>query len=114
MICILSGGNIKKSTPSQMSADLAIPTGTHISSRIIPLPLNQVGLYERKPVRCIPLQLRYRRELLQWCKEHIGWSHQQWSRVVFSDISRFTIINDFGRQLLRKERGACFVQHYVR
>ena len=91
---------------------LLLPTGTHISARTISLPINQVGLHERKPVQCISLQPRYRRERLHWCKERIGWSHQQWSRVMFSDESRFTVTSDSGRQLLRKEGRTGFRQHY--
>ena len=102
----------RNATPSQIPADLAIATGTHISARTISLPINQVGLHERKPVQCISLQPRYRRERLHWCKERIGWSHQQWSRVMFSDESRFTVTSDSGRQLLRKEGRTGFRQHY--
>ncbi|GFV29507.1 hypothetical protein TNCV_2728881 [Trichonephila clavipes] len=64
-------------TPGQIAANLA--TDTHISARAISLRLNQVGLYARKLVRCIPLQLRFHRERLRWCKEHVGWDHQNWS-----------------------------------
>ena len=55
-------------------------------------PSNHVCLYARNPVRCIPLQPLCRRERIRWCKEHIGWGHQQWYIVIFSDESRFTMI----------------------
>ena len=61
-----------------------------------------------------PLQLRYRPERLCWCKEHFGLGNQPWSRVMFSDESRFTVTIDSGYQLLRRERGTCFTQYYVR
>ncbi|GFU57625.1 HTH_Tnp_Tc3_2 domain-containing protein [Trichonephila clavipes] len=42
-------------TPCQKAANLATTTGTHVSTRIASRQLNQVDLYTRKPVRCIPL-----------------------------------------------------------
>ncbi|XP_055927987.1 uncharacterized protein LOC129959189 [Argiope bruennichi] len=59
-------------TSGQIAANLATATGTHFSARTISWRLNLVGLYARKPVRCIPLQPRHRRERLRWCKEHVG------------------------------------------
>lgn len=103
----------RNATPSQIAADLAAATGTHVSARTISRRLNAVGLYARKPVRCITLQPRHRRERLRWCKEHIGWSHQQWSRVMFSDESRFTVMSDSGHQLVWRERGTRYAQQYV-
>ena len=104
----------RNATPSQTSADLAMPTGTHIFARTISHPLKQVGLYAQKPVRCIPFQSHYYREILLCSKKHIGWVHQQCSRVMFSDESDFAVISNSGHQFLRKEREACFTQHYVR
>ena len=95
---------------SQIPADLAIATGAHISDRTISCPLNQVGLNTQKPAWCILIQLHYWREGLCWCKEHIGWGHQQWSRVMFSE-SRFTVKSDSGLQLLWKEKGTHVKQH---
>ncbi|XP_055932859.1 uncharacterized protein LOC129962883 [Argiope bruennichi] len=67
-------------TPDQIAATA---TGKHVSARTISRRLNQVGLYAWKPVHCIPLQSSHRRERLRWCKEHVGWDIQNWSRVMF-------------------------------
>ena len=40
--------------PSQIPADLASATDTHISVKTISRLLNQVGSHARKPVRCTP------------------------------------------------------------
>ncbi|GFU58133.1 uncharacterized protein TNCV_696471 [Trichonephila clavipes] len=56
----------------------------------------------KPPVRYIPLQLRHRRERLRWCKDHVGWDHQNWSRVMFGE-SRFRATSDSGHQLLWRE-----------
>ncbi|GFV37236.1 hypothetical protein TNCV_2278101 [Trichonephila clavipes] len=49
-----------------MAANLETATGTHAAARTISRRLNQVGLYARKPVRCIPVQPHHRQERLRW------------------------------------------------
>ena len=43
----------------------------------------------RKP-RITPTQ---RRDRLQWCYEHLNWSMEEWSNVIFSDESNYEILN---------------------
>ncbi|KFM63573.1 Transposable element Tcb1 transposase, partial [Stegodyphus mimosarum] len=33
----------------------------------------------------------------QWCKDHKGWSSQQWQQVIWSDESSFTLFQMTGR-----------------
>ncbi|GFV09550.1 HTH_Tnp_Tc3_2 domain-containing protein [Trichonephila clavipes] len=83
------------------------------SARSTSRRLNEVRLYARKPVRCIPLQPRHRRERLRWCKEHAGWDHQNCSLVMFSDESHFRVTSDSGHQLRQRERGTRYAQKFV-
>ncbi|GFT54001.1 hypothetical protein TNCV_153621 [Trichonephila clavipes] len=53
-------------------------------------------------------------ERLRWCKEHVGWDRQNWSRVMFSYESRFSVTSGTGHQLLSRERVARHVQKFVR
>ena len=69
ILVVVEGSSHMKRYVSQVAerripADLAIATDTHISTRTISRPLNQVGLYVQKPVGSTPLQLRYRPERL--------------------------------------------------
>ncbi|GFW42720.1 transposable element Tcb1 transposase [Trichonephila clavipes] len=75
----------RKFTPDQIPVNLATATGTHVSARTISQRINHVGLYARKPIRCIPLQPRYCRQRLHWCNVHIRWDPPNWSGVLFSD-----------------------------
>ena len=54
----------RKATSSQILADIAISTVTHISARIISRLLNQIDSYERKTVQHISFQALYRLESL--------------------------------------------------
>ncbi|KAF8790128.1 hypothetical protein HNY73_005197 [Argiope bruennichi] len=49
----------------------------------------------------------------RWCKENVGWDIQNWSRVMFSDESRFSVTSDSGHQLLWRERGTRYAQQFV-
>ncbi|GFX05799.1 hypothetical protein TNCV_5089891 [Trichonephila clavipes] len=52
------------------------------------------------------------RERLRWCKEHVGWDDQNWSRLMFSDESRFST-SDSSHQLLWRDHGARYAQKFV-
>ncbi|GFT81531.1 HTH_Tnp_Tc3_2 domain-containing protein [Trichonephila clavipes] len=43
------------------------------------------GLYARRPVVCVPLNGRQRRNRLCWAREHVSWTQQQWASVLFTD-----------------------------
>ncbi|GFX48952.1 HTH_Tnp_Tc3_2 domain-containing protein [Trichonephila clavipes] len=53
--------------------------------------LGHIGLYARRPVRCAPLTATHCRLRLTWSREHALWTPQQWSCVMFSDESRFSL-----------------------
>uniref|UniRef100_A0A3B4Z9U4 Transposase Tc1-like domain-containing protein n=1 Tax=Stegastes partitus TaxID=144197 RepID=A0A3B4Z9U4_9TELE len=51
--------------------------------------------YARLPdvrgTRVTPLTPRHRRERLQWTQDHVTWTMQQWSTVLFADECRVTL-----------------------
>ncbi|GFU97306.1 transposable element Tcb1 transposase [Trichonephila clavipes] len=54
-----------------------------------------IGLYARRPVRCVPLTATHCRLRITWSSEHALWTPQQWSRVMFSEESRFSLQSDY-------------------
>ncbi|GFT85544.1 transposable element Tcb2 transposase [Trichonephila clavipes] len=70
--------------------------------------LHKGGLFTRRPERCLPLEVDYRRHRLQWCREHKNWTTDQWSRVLFTDESRFITRGDSQRVLIWREIGTWF------
>ncbi|GFW06683.1 transposable element Tcb1 transposase [Trichonephila clavipes] len=58
-----------------------------------------IGLYARRPVRCVPLNATHCRLRLTWSREHAFWTPQQWSSVMFFDESRFSLQSDSRRTL---------------
>ncbi|GFX15682.1 acyl-CoA synthetase family member 2, mitochondrial [Trichonephila clavipes] len=69
-----------------------------------------IGLYARRPVRCVPLTATHCRLRLTWSREHALWTPQQWTCVMFSDESRFSLQSDSRRNLIWKAPGTRYHQ----
>ncbi|GFW96089.1 transposable element Tcb1 transposase [Trichonephila clavipes] len=67
-----------------MSRQLSSTTGTTVSRQTVYRRLGHIGLYARRPVRCVPLTATHCRLRLTWSREHALWTPQQWSCVMFS------------------------------
>ncbi|GFV70733.1 transposable element Tcb2 transposase [Trichonephila clavipes] len=85
-------------------ADHFQASGRRISTTTVRNRLHNAGLYARRPVVCVPLNGRQRRNRLCWAREHVSWTQQQWASVLFTDESRFTMESDSGRLLIWREQ----------
>ncbi|GFW80083.1 HTH_Tnp_Tc3_2 domain-containing protein [Trichonephila clavipes] len=72
--------------------------------------LEHTSLYARRPVRCVPLTATHCRLRLTWSREHALWTPQQWSCVMFSDESRFSLQSDSHRTLIWRASGTRYHQ----
>ncbi|GFW81397.1 transposable element Tcb1 transposase [Trichonephila clavipes] len=61
--------------------------------------LGHIGLYARRPARCVSLTATHCRLRLTWSREPALWTPQQWSCVMFSDECRFSLQSDSRRTL---------------
>ncbi|GFU99740.1 transposable element Tcb1 transposase [Trichonephila clavipes] len=52
-------------------------TGTTVSRQTVYRRLYHIGLYARRPVRCVPLTSTHCRLRLTWSREHALWTPQQ-------------------------------------
>ncbi|GFV27212.1 HTH_Tnp_Tc3_2 domain-containing protein [Trichonephila clavipes] len=84
----------RRSTASHLSRQLSLATGTTVSRQTLYRRLGHIGLYACRPVRCVPLTAIHCRLRLIWSREHALWTPQQWSCVMFSDESRFSLQSD--------------------
>ncbi|GFU02209.1 transposable element Tcb2 transposase [Trichonephila clavipes] len=85
-------------------ADHFQASGRRISATTVRNRLHNAGLYARRPVVCVPLNRRQRKNRLCWAREHVSWTQQQWASVLFTDESRFTMESDSGRLLIWREQ----------
>ncbi|GFY17270.1 transposable element Tcb2 transposase [Trichonephila clavipes] len=101
----LSARRRRTTTVPQLVADHFQASGRRISATTVRNRLHNAGLYARRPVVCVPLNGRQRRNRLCWAREHVSWTQQQWASVLFTDESRFTMESDSGRlQIWREQR----------
>ncbi|GFU80015.1 transposable element Tcb2 transposase [Trichonephila clavipes] len=93
-------------------------TGTTVSTQTIRNQLHGVGLYACRPMVCVRLTSRHRRDRREWATEHVNWRRNEWSNVLFSDESRFFVHPDNRRIFIWRDRGSrnnpAFVHESVR
>ncbi|GFV44844.1 transposable element Tcb2 transposase [Trichonephila clavipes] len=85
-------------------------TDTTVSRQTVYRLLGYIGLYARRPVRCVPLTATDCRLRLTWSREHALRTPQQWSCVMFSDESRFSLQFDSRRTLIWRAPGTRYHQ----
>ncbi|GFV72130.1 transposable element Tcb1 transposase [Trichonephila clavipes] len=100
----------KRGTASDLSRQLSSATSTTVSRQTVYRRLGYIGLYAGRPVKCVPLTATHCQMRLIWSIEHALWTPQQWSCVMFSDESRFSLQSDSRRTLIWKAPGARYHQ----
>lgn len=63
------------------------------------------GLKARIPRRKPLVNVQQRQRRLNWAKEHLNWSHEQWKKVLWSDESRITLFANDGTQFVWRRQG---------
>ncbi|GFW27325.1 transposable element Tcb2 transposase [Trichonephila clavipes] len=93
-------------------------TGTTVSTQTVRNRLHGVGLYARRPMVCVRLTSRHRGDRREWAKDHVNWKRNEWSNVLFSDESRFSVYPDDRRIFIWRDRcsknNPAFVHESVR
>ncbi|GFX96082.1 transposable element Tcb2 transposase [Trichonephila clavipes] len=100
----LSARRRRTTTVPQLVADHFQASGRRISATTVRNRLHNAGLYARRPVVCVPLNGRQRRNRLCWAREHVSWTQQQWASVLFYRRVRFTMESDSARLLIWREQ----------
>ncbi|GFU79917.1 transposable element Tcb1 transposase [Trichonephila clavipes] len=100
----------RRSTASDLSRQLSSATGTAVSRQTVYRRLGHIGLYARRPVRCVPLTATHCRLRLTWSREQALWTPQQCSCVMFSDESRISLQSDSHRILIWRAPGTRYHQ----
>ncbi|GFV14466.1 transposable element Tcb1 transposase [Trichonephila clavipes] len=100
----------RRSTASDLSRQLSSATGTAVARQTVYRRLGHIGLYARRPVNCVPLTATHCRLRITWSREHALWTPQQWSCVMFSDESRFSLQSDSRRTFIWRAPGTRYHQ----
>ncbi|GFT60216.1 transposable element Tcb1 transposase [Trichonephila clavipes] len=100
----------RRNTASDLSRQLSSATGTTVSRQTVYRRLGHIGLYARRPVRCVPLTTTHGRLRLTWSREHALCTPHQCSFVMFSDEYRFSLQSDSHRALIWRVPGTRYHQ----
>ncbi|GFW80559.1 transposable element Tcb1 transposase [Trichonephila clavipes] len=103
----------RRSTASDLSRQLSSATVTTVSRQTVYRRLEHIGLYAHRLVRCVPLTATHCRLRLTWSGEHALWTPQQWSCVMFSDESWFSLQSDSHRILIWRAPGTRYHQENI-
>ncbi|GFT27215.1 transposable element Tcb2 transposase [Trichonephila clavipes] len=85
---------------------LCSATGTTVSNQTVRNRTQGVGLYARRPMVCVRLTSRHHRDRREWATEHVNWRRNEWSNVLFSNESRFSVHPDYRRIFIWRECGS--------
>lgn len=110
----LSARRHRTATASQLSRELYAATGTRVSRSTVARRLHERGLYARRPAVCVPLTAAHKRARLAWCRQHEPWTRLQWSTVLFTDESRFSLDTDSRRTFIWREPGTRYHPSLIR
>ncbi|GFV60421.1 transposable element Tcb2 transposase [Trichonephila clavipes] len=66
-------------------------TGTTVSTQTVRNWTHGVDLYARRPMVCVRLTSRHNCNHREWATEHVNWRRNEWSNVLFSNESRFSV-----------------------
>ncbi|GFW79830.1 transposable element Tcb1 transposase [Trichonephila clavipes] len=100
----------RRSTPSDLSRQISSATSTTVSRQTVNRRLGHIGLYARRPIRCVPLTATHCHLRLTWSREHALWTPQQWSCVMFTDEFTFSLLSDSHRTLIWRAPGTRYHQ----
>ncbi|GFX36595.1 transposable element Tcb2 transposase [Trichonephila clavipes] len=90
---------------TQLQRQLLLATRRRVSSQTVRNRLHEGGLYTRRPMVCIPLTPRHHAARRRWAAEHRDSEHHDWSQVLFTNETRFSLECDTRRVLIWRDRG---------
>ncbi|GFW03382.1 transposable element Tc1 transposase [Trichonephila clavipes] len=99
---------------TQLQRQLLLATGRRVSGQTVRNRLHEGRLYARRPMVCIPLTPRHHTARRRWAAEHRDWEQHDWSQVLFTDESRFSLECDTRRVLVWRDRGTRNNSAFVR
>ncbi|GFT34301.1 transposable element Tcb2 transposase [Trichonephila clavipes] len=115
---VLTARRHRNMNATLLQQHLRSATGTTVSTQTVRNRLHGVGLYAYRPLVCVRLTSRHHRDRRERATEHVNWRRNEWSNVLFSDESHFSVYPDNRRILIWRDRGSrnnpAFVHESIR
>ena len=94
----------RRATASELRTRLE-DSGVHASRSTVCRRLREAGLFGRVARKQPKLTAAQRQRRLRFARDHEDWSWIDWSSVLFTDESRFTLYHNDGRVFVRRRTG---------
>ena len=91
------GGKKFRTTGAKVTVELNQHLNTPVSTKTVRRELNNAGYNGRAAIRKPLLSTINIQKRLKWCRDHKGWSADQWKQAIFSDNSSFSLFPTAGR-----------------
>lgn len=92
-------------TASNIKAILAEHHDLNVSVRTVGRRLNDFGLIGRHGVKKPLISSKNRKRRLEFARAHLHWTYENWSKVLFSDESKFHLFGSDGIRWVRRPNG---------
>ncbi|GFW75735.1 transposable element Tcb2 transposase [Trichonephila clavipes] len=93
---VLAARRHRNMNATLLQQHLRSATGTTVSTQTVRYRLHGVGLYAHRPMVCVRLTSRHRRNRREWATEHVNWRRNEWSNVLFLTSPVFLFIRVIG------------------
>lgn len=84
-----------------------------VHDRTIRRRLNNFGLFGRRPAKKPLISVKNRKRRLQFARDHLNWSTDQWKKVLWSDESKFNLFSSDGIRYIRRPINRRFDPRYT-
>lgn len=107
-LIVLTALRNRTRTARRIRQHVVNPGNVGISDQTIRNRLRESGIISGRPVVRVPLTRAHRIARRAWSAQHARWTRQQWSTVLFTDESRFTLSFNDGRVRVWRRPGERF------
>ena len=101
--------NASKADPRKsavtLNAEIKEYYNVQVSTRTTKRRLNDAELFGRRPVKKPFVSVKNRNARIKFAKEHLNWTREQWSKVLWSDESKFMLFGSDGIKFVRRPKG---------
>ena len=92
-------------TGVQIRAEVEERLGVVVGTNTVKRRLREMGLFGRRPVKKPFVSRKNRMARLAFARKHLDWTADQWSKVLFSDESKFCLFGNPRAQFVRRPIG---------
>ena len=104
----------RSATARSLRDNLRTASNVTVCTETIRKRLREVGLKSRRPAVQVPPTRNHHNRRVAWATLHRRWTQNQWSKVLFTDESRFTLQFNDGRIRVWRRPGERFADATVR